>query len=344
MSLRILFAGTPEIAVPTLRALAARFDVVGVLTNPDRVRSRGRKVTPSPVKACADELGLPVIQPEHLYREAREQVSALRPDILVSFAYGRMFGPKFLDLFPLGGVNIHPSLLPRWRGSTPIPAAILAGDPVTGITIQQIALEMDTGAILEQLEIPLTGTETTGSLSEQVSVLAPGLAVTALESLEAGAARPRQQQESAATYCGLLEKSAGLIDWREPAAMITRKVRAFYPWPKAATRLRGRGLAIVGAVPLRVLETALQPDGRWISSLAGDEIDALSMSHDSVMTPGLILGGAKGVGLVVACGESEAVALTRLQPETRNEMDWGSFLHGVQDCIGALLGDEPTVD
>lgn len=343
MKLRILFAGTPEIAVPTLQGLAAHFTVVGVLTNPDRVRSRGRKVTPSPVKACAEELGIPVIQPEHLYREAREQVAALRPDILVSFAYGRIFGPKFLALFPYGGVNVHPSLLPRWRGSTPIPAAILAGDAVTGITIQQIAREMDTGDILEQLEIPLTGRETTASLSELAARLSPALAIKALAAIASGNAAPAAQQESAVTYCGMLEKSAGLIDWQESATTISRKVRAFYPWPKTTTRLRGKGLAVIEAAPLDAVVTTLQPDGTLVTAWQDAERRALSISHTYSVVPGRILGAVRGAGIIVVCGEGSAIGITRLQPETRNEMDWHAYLQGDHDCIGRVLGMDTVI-
>jgi methionyl-tRNA formyltransferase len=163
--MKVLFAGSPEIAVPLLERLAEAHKVQ-VLTNPDMPSGRGRKLTPNPVKHRSLELGLPVHQPQKLDREFRETLIPWEPEILVSFAFGKIFGPKFLGLFPQGGINVHPSLLPRYRGPSPIPAAILAGESQTGISIQKLALAMDAGDILAQEIWPLKGEETTLSLSE----------------------------------------------------------------------------------------------------------------------------------------------------------------------------------
>src|SRR6056297_1807576 len=184
--MRVLFAGTPEIAVPSLEALAAEHEIVGVLTNPDRARGRKKSPVAPPVKQKALELGLPVFPPPRLKREARELLAPLEADILAVFAYGRIFGPKFLELFPRGGVNVHPSLLPLYRGSIPVIAPIVNGDAETGVTVQQIALEMDTGDILAQRRFDLTPEITAGRLTADVSEIGAELLVATLNNIEAG--------------------------------------------------------------------------------------------------------------------------------------------------------------
>ncbi|NBC28576.1 MAG: methionyl-tRNA formyltransferase, partial [Spirochaetes bacterium] len=242
--MRILFAGTPEMAVPSLRRLAADHNLVGVLTAPDRRKGRGRSFVPSPVKAAALDLNLEIVQPSRLNTEARELVSSLAPELLVVVAYGRIFGPKFLDLFDQGGINLHPSLLPRHRGPSPIPAAILAGDPETGITVQRLALEMDSGNILAQTRIPLDGTETTASLTERVASDGAELLSRAVEDLEAGRVEERVQDPDAASYCGLIAKNDGEIDWTQSAVQIERMSRAYNPWPGAFTFFKEQKLTL----------------------------------------------------------------------------------------------------
>lgn len=316
--MRILFAGSPEIAVPALEALSSRFEVVGVLTNPDRVKGRGKKVLPTAVKSKAQELGLPVIQHEHLYRAARADVVKLSPDILVTFAYGRIFGPKFLELFPLGGVNVHPSLLPQFRGSTPIQSAILAGLEETGITIQSIALEMDAGDILGQIRLPLTGRETTETLSKLVADTAPGLLADVLEKVKEQAVHPRVQDGEKATFCSFIEKEQALIDWNKSAVELSREIRAYYPWPKSYTTYKGRTLMLTYALPF------------------DDEIPGVSV--DASTPPGTVLGAVAGHGIIIATGKG-LLGVTRLQLQAKREMDWKSFINGNSGFIGSHLPD-----
>lgn len=316
--MRILYAATPDIAVPSLKLIAGKFTICGVLTNPDRIRARGNKVLFSPVKQAALDLGLPVIQPERLLGEARDAVSALSPDILVTFAYGRLFGPKFLSLFPIGGINVHPSLLPQLRGSSPIQSAILTGLHKTGVTVQEIALDMDTGNILMQKEVVLYGTETTESLIGSVSVIGADMLVEVLEDISKGTTSPIVQDGARATYCGKIEKENRKIDWDKDAETLSSEIRAFYPWPKSVTTFKTRNLMITYALP--VPESQLRVD-----------------SDPSLRpVPGTVLHDTSKNGIIVLCGRG-GLLVSRLQLETKKEMDWKSFLHGNADILGAEL-------
>ncbi len=314
--MRILFAGTPEIAVPALMRIAARFEVCGVLTNPDRIRARGRKVLPSPVKAAAVELGLPILQPERLLGESREQAAQLQPDLLVTFAYGRIFGPRFLSLFPLGGVNVHPSLLPQLRGSSPIQSAILMGLPVTGITIQQIALETDSGRVLLQEPVELDGRETTESLTQHMAEKGAELLAVVLHNLEQGDFSSREQDHSQAVYCTKLEKDERFIQWTKSGKQLSREVRAFYPWPKSSALFDGRQLVIAYALPLTDEEMGVSPIMRPL--------------------PGTVLDGLQLDGIPVVCGEG-GLLLLRLQLAAKKELDWKSFRNGNPEIMKAVL-------
>ncbi len=316
--MKILFAGTPDIAVPSLRKIAGNFNVCGVLTNPDRIRARGKKVLPSPVKQAAMEFGIPVVQPERLFREAREAVAALAPDILVTFAYGRIFGPKFLALFPMGGINIHPSLLPKLRGRSPIQSAILWGLSKTGITIQEIALEMDTGNILMQKEIPLFGTETTESLTESVAGQSANMLSEVLHAIKSGTATPKVQDENEATYCGKIEKDDRKIYWSKDAEILSNEVRAFIPWPKSVTTFKTKNLMITYALP--ILENQLR-------------IDSDSTERPA---PGTVLHDLSKKGIIVVCGHG-GLLVTKLQLETKKVMEWKVFLNGNSDILGSIL-------
>lgn len=322
--MRILFAGTPALAVPSLRALASSADVCGVLTNPDAPSGRGGRVLASPVKKAALELGIPVLQPERLDASARSQVSELRPELLAFFACGRIFGPRFLALFPRGGVNVHPSLLPRHRGPTPIPATILAGDSVGGVTVQRVVAAVDAGAILAQVEVKLDGAETTATLSDRLATLGASLLVEVISGLEAGTCTEVEQDHSRATFCRKLAKADGLIDWREDAVTIGRKVRAYDPFPGTYTSYGGRSLRILEAAP------APPDSGPFAAGLA----------------PGVVLGTDNRYGILVSTGRG-LLGVRRLQLEARKALEWRSFWNGVPGLAGARLGrsdDATTVD
>jgi len=336
---RLLFAGSPAIALPSLRmiaggAKAGLWSLEGVLTNPDSRKGRGGGTEPTDIgreaALLAEEftgLGLPppaILKPETLKEETREAVSALKPDLLVCFAYGRIFGPRFMALFPLGGINVHPSLLPKYRGASPIQEAILRRDTETGITIQRIAAEMDCGNILAQKTIPLNGTETAASLSETAAVKGAELLQAVLESVvttgQAGRAECARQaglegapQQGEPSYCTVIEKNSGIIDWNRSAPEISAQIRAHNPWPLARTGHKGQILNVLEAAPY-----------------AGN---ALNVSHAS---PGWVLGIDKKSGILVQTGDG-VLAVSMLQYQTKKALPWQAFLNGSRDFIGSLL-------
>ena len=311
--MRIIFAGSPLIAVPSLISVSSEFNVVGVLTNPDKVTGRGRKIISNPVKAKAVELGLKIIEPVSTPgSNVRNEIKELNPDILVAFAYGRIFGPKFLSLFPLGGVNVHPSLLPRYRGSSPILTAILNGDNETGITVQRINLKMDTGAILNQESIPLSGKESTESLSNLASVKGSELLVKTLGEIESGRETEREQGEQGISYCSKIVKEDGLTDWNMSAVEIDRRIRAYTPWPTVYTQFKEKKLMLL-------------------------EGDVFTKETDLSGEPGRVLGFDKSDGILIQTGNG-VLAVRSLQLQSKKANDWKSFINGTQNFIGCVLG------
>ena len=237
--------GSPEFAVPTLRALAETYPVVGVVTQPDRPAGRGRKPTPPPVKQLALELGIPVMQPRRLRApEAFEQLQAWQPDLIVVAAYGQILRPNVLQLPRYGCINVHASLLPRWRGASPIQHAILHGDAETGITIMLMDEGMDTGPILTQETLPIAPDDTAGTLSPKLSALGARLLLKTLPGYLKGEIHPQPQPEEGVTYAPLLKKEDGRLDFAEPAEALARRVRAFNPWPGTFTEWQGKLLKI----------------------------------------------------------------------------------------------------
>lgn len=314
--MRVLFAGTSSLAVPSLEKIARAIDVAGVLTSPDQPAGRGRACVPSPVKEAALSLGLQLFQPARLDAAFIDEVRALAPDLLVVAAYGRIFRPAFLDIFPLGGINLHPSLLPRFRGPSPVTAAILAGDLETGVTVQRIALKFDTGDILAQERHLLHGDETTSSLSETLAARGAELMASVLAAFAAGKPpTPMAQREEDASYCHPLRKEDGLVDWGEPAVLLERKIRAYDPWPRAATTLNGELLLL--------LKSHVHPDTLG--------------SETAPETPGVVRAADREHGLLVQTGKG-ILAVERVQLRFKKAMDWRSFLNGHPEIIGKHLG------
>jgi methionyl-tRNA formyltransferase len=323
--MRILFAGSPSIAVPSLEILGMTegIQLAGVLTNPDSPKGRSGKTCPTEVGEAAAiisrrfaEQGMdpfPVLRLAKLDASAREQVAALKPGLLVSFAYGRIFGPKFLALFPLGGINVHPSLLPQYRGPSPIQAAILNRDAVTGITIQQLANEMDSGDILAQEQVRLTGRETTGTLSEIMAQKACTLLPQVLAQIASGAKRPKPQDHGKASYCSFVSREEALIDWHRSAVEIDTAVRAYNPWPLARTVHKGKDLYIIRAS---------------VYSYIGREAKAKQAG-----TPGAVLGIDKQAGILVQTGDG-VLAVTELQYQSKKAHEWKDFMNGARDFAG----------
>jgi len=245
MPINIIFMGSPDFALPSLRALAQHYHVVGVVTQPDRAYGRGRELKPPPVKTLALELGLPIIQPQKLREpEAMAQLQAWKPDLIVVAAFGQILKKEVLDLPRFGCVNVHASLLPRWRGAAPINAAILAGDEETGVTIMQMDAGLDTGPMLAKRSIRLHPDDTAGSVFQTLSTLGADLLLETLPDYMEGKIIPQPQPEDGATYAPMLKKEDGRLDFSKPADELERRVRAMNPWPGAFMELDGAILKI----------------------------------------------------------------------------------------------------
>ncbi|HKZ72696.1 MAG TPA: methionyl-tRNA formyltransferase [Steroidobacteraceae bacterium] len=292
--MRVAFAGTPEFALPALHALAqSPHQLVGVLTQPDRPRGRGQRVGSSPVKAAAERLGAPIAQPATLRTDAGlAELASWQPDVLVVVAYGLILPAAALALPRSGCVNIHASLLPRWRGAAPIQRAILAGDGESGVTIMLMDAGLDTGPMLLQKRIPLRADETAGTLHDTLAALGAEALIETLARWPAGDLSPRPQPPEGATYAAKIDKSEAMIDWRTDAAAIERQVRAFNPSPVAETRLDGEQLRIFGA--------RARPGG-------------LSTAD---APPGLVLAAESG-GIVVGCGRGRLLVTQVQRPGRR---------------------------
>lgn len=284
--MRLVFAGTPEFAVPALRVAASRGEVVAVYTQPDRPAGRGRGLAASPVKQEAQRLGLPVLQPQTLRTvEARRALLALQPDLMIVVAYGLLLPPRILATPVLGCWNVHASLLPRWRGAAPIQRAIEAGDAETGVCLMQMEQGLDTGPVLLSQSTPIGPQETGGQLHARLAdlgaqVLADGLALLRVGMRPA----PRPQPVARVTYARKLDKAEARLDWSRPADELARKVRAFDPWPVAEAELAGERVRVHGAV-------------------------ALPLAH--AMVPGSVLHAGRD-GIDVACGDG-ALRIRALQ-------------------------------
>jgi methionyl-tRNA formyltransferase len=311
---RIAFAGTPEFSVAALDALhAAGHRIVAVYTQPDRPAGRGRTLSASPVKRRALELGLPVEQPATL--KSQESVAGLTshgPDLLVVVAYGLILPQSILDVPRLGCLNIHASLLPRWRGAAPIQRAILAGDTRTGVTIMKMDAGLDTGPMLLVRSLEIGASESAGSLHDRLAVLGAEAIVAAIDSWAAGSVVPVVQPPDGATYAAKIRKDEAVIDWSRPAGEIARQVRAFNPWPVAETRWQGQQLRIWEA----------EPRSGGPSAVSG-------------AVPGTVVEAAGG-RLAVAAG-SGLLEVRRLQLAGRNATSAADFLNAHQ-LFGACLG------
>jgi methionyl-tRNA formyltransferase len=232
MNKRLVFMGSPEFAIPTLRALVENYRVIGVVTQPDRPAGRGRSLKPPPIKTLADEMGIPIIQPVRLTdSEAKSQLKRWSPDLIVVAAFGQILKPEILTLPHHGCMNVHASLLPRWRGAAPIQAAILNGDAQTGTSIMLMDAGLDTGPIISQREIQITPADTAGSLSTRLSESGAELLIETLPAYLEGDLLPYPQDDTLATYAPMLKKAEGQLNFTHPAENLARRVRAFNPWP-----------------------------------------------------------------------------------------------------------------
>jgi methionyl-tRNA formyltransferase len=307
MQLKVVFAGTPAFALPALGAIAAQHQLVGVLTQPDRPSGRGRVLTASPVKQAALALNAPVIQPVRLRGDADAlrstllQLEAWQPDVMVVVAYGLILPREVLKLPRMGCLNIHASLLPRWRGAAPIQRAIEAGDEMTGVAIMQMDEGLDTGAVLAEARLRIGAEVTAGELHDTLATLGAAELMKVLPALAAGTIKARPQDAVGVTHAEKLQKSEARIDWQQDAARIDRRIRAFNPWPVAETTLHGE--------PVKLLRSRCSADA-------------------ATAPPGTVLGLA-GDALAVCCG-SGVVQVLELQRAGRKAVSAREFLNAAR--------------
>src|SRR6184192_3963026 len=308
--MNLVFCGTPRFAVPTLKKLVeAGFTVHLVVTQPDRPRGRGLELAPSAVKECALDLALPILQPDKIRNneQFRNQLAELKPDAVIVVGYGRIIPQWMIDLPPLGNINLHASLLPKYRGAAPLHWAIASGETVTGVTSMRIDAGLDTGDILLQKEIPIAPEDTAETLAPRMVAIGAELMVETLHGLKSGTIHPKPQDNSQATLAPLLKKEDGRIDFHQPAPEIVNRIRGFQPWPGAFTSFRGKNLHIWAA----------RPDGRHLKE---GEL------------------AVEGERLIVGCGSRTALELLELQPEGKKRMPSRDFMHGYRVSSGENLG------
>lgn len=313
--MRVVFMGTPDFSVPTLeKIIEAGHEVIGVVTQPDKAKGRGKKVLFPPVKEKALEHNLPVYQP----KRARDpefigQMRDLNPDVMVVVAFGQILPKALLDIPKYGCINVHASLLPKYRGAAPIQWAVIRGEKVSGVTTMQMDVGLDTGDMLMKTEVALAEDETGGSLHDKLSVLGGELLVETLRGIEAGTIRPEKQDDSqAGEYARMLDKALGKIDFSMPAGEIERLIRGLNPWPSAYTFYHGKTMKLWKA------EVVPANDG------------------GEAAAPGQILSVDKK-GFTVQTGEG-ALRILELQMEGKKRMDAGAFLRGCPMAAGEILG------
>ena len=308
-SLNLVFCGTPRFAVPSLEKLAVGHRIHLVVTQPDRPKGRGLGLVQSPIKQSAQKLNLAITQPDRVKTndQFRSQLTSIKPDAIIVVGYGRIIPQWMLDLPPLGNINLHASLLPKYRGAAPIQWAIANGETVTGNTTMRIDAGLDTGDILLQQQFPINPDDTAETLSPRLADMGADLLVETLRGLEAGSIHPRQQDDAQATLAPILKKEDGLIDFSRPAQQILNRLRGFQPWPGAYTRFRGKNLQILKAQPATepVPPTELKP-------IAGR--------------------------LLVGCAENTSLELLELQLEGKKRSSAEAFINGYHPKPSEKLG------
>ena len=309
--MKVIFLGTPAFAAASLnKIISSRHEVVGVVTQPDRANSRrGNKIIFSPVKVLAEEKGIPVFQYENISKEGEEELRALNADIMVTAAYGQILRQNILDICKYGIINVHASLLPKYRGSSPVQWAIINGDKQIGVTIMKTELGVDTGDMILSDFIEPDGTENSEEMLDKLSVLGGDLIVKALDLIEDGKAIFKPQNESEATHCRMLKKEDGLINFDKNAYEVTNFIRGMNPWPSAYID------TVFGTI--KVIKAA-------VTNASGRSGEVLSASPKS--------------GLIIAC-KTGAVELVRIKPDNGKEMDAKAFLAGHKIEVGSVIGE-----
>lgn len=310
MPLTLIFCGTPQFAVPALEVLAAAGHRIPlVVTQPDRPKGRGLELVGSPVKQCAVRLGLPFVQPDRIKAndEFRAQMAAVKPDAIIVVGYGRIIPQWMLDLPPYGNINLHASLLPKFRGAAPIQWAIARGETVTGVTTMRLDAGLDTGDILLQKEMPIDSEDTAETLAPRLAAVGAELMVETLRGLQEQTVYPRRQDNSQATLAPILKKEDGLVDFSRTASEICNRLRGFQPWPGAHTRFRGKNLQILKA---RRAEGVFAPAELHI----------------------------KDDRLFVGCAEGTSLEILELQLEGKKRTSASDFIHGYRPRADETLG------
>ncbi len=310
MTLRIVFLGTPAFAVPSLEALIhSRHQVVGLVSQPDRPKGRGQQTQPTPTKLSATAHGIPVIQPAKIRDEAFLQaIRDLRPDLGVVVAFGRILPDALLAIPRLGMINVHASMLPRYRGAAPIQRAVLAGDAETGVTIMRVVTELDAGPMFSVARTPIPPDATSGDMEAALAALGAGALLPVVDALADGRAVETPQDHAAATHAAKISKAEGVVDWHQPATVVGNRVRGLQPWPLASTTLAGQRL-VLRKVRVVAVDTHAAAPGTIVRAYADD--------------------------LTIACGGGTAVSVIEIQPEGRRTMTAREFLAGHSGLEGS---------
>lgn len=335
--LRVLYGGSPAASAKSLELILKdsvmssyipeeEYKIVGILSNPPSTHGRHHDLIPTDVAAYADiwnqarEDNIKIICPEHVKAEARAEIESVHPDIFVCFAYGHILGPKFFELFKYGGINLHPSLLPKYRGATPVNSAILNRDSTTGFTVQKMALGMDEGDILNQTEFRLTGTETAEQLLKEAALYG-GTAITSILRYVAkhGELPVSTPQVGEPSYCSQIRKEDGKINWKDSAEKIDAQIRAYTPWPGCYTTCNGQQLRILKARDAN--QIAIQDN---------------SIPKNTSAVPGTVLEYNKQRGILIQTGDGVIIA-TELQWQSKKAMDYKGFMNGARNFIGSVL-------
>jgi methionyl-tRNA formyltransferase len=309
--MRLLFMGSPEFALPTLKALDQQFNVIGVFTQPDRKAGRGRRLQSPPVKELAEKLGIPVYQPSSLKKlETQDLIKELAPDAIIVTAYGKILPNEILTIPTIACVNIHASLLPRWRGAAPIQASILAGDEITGVSIMRMDSGLDTGPIYQQASIKIFPDETSGELSKRLAMLGAETLMKVLPAIFKNKLKEQAQDDSIATYAPMLKKSDGLLIFSHPAISLARQVRAYEPWPSSFFIWKGSRIVV------REAEAVIAGDYPPGKCLEYNRLPAIASD------PGILV-------------------LHTIQPAGKRAMPGDTFLNGAKDFTDGRITDPP---
>lgn len=314
--IRTVFMGTPDFAVPALQKLIETQTVVGVVTQPDRPAGRGRQPTPPPVKAVAESAGIPVYQPKSLRSEAAAApLHDWQPEMIVVAAFGQILKPHVLDLPPLGCINVHASLLPRWRGASPIQYALLAGDAETGVSLMRMDVGLDTGPVYVQEAIPIAVEETAASLHDKLAELGAAMIGEHLDKIADGTLAATAQNDAESTYAPMIKKEDGLLDWRQTSQSLERRLRAMTPWPGAFTYWGDQLLKILQAEPVNGHHLANGQPGQVVSA----------------------------AGTAIVLTQDGGLALQEIQLAGKRAMAVADFLRGRPELIGTILNHYPVI-